>query len=188
MTTDKAEIRELMKKKRAGMSGLEVIAYSRIIENRLLDEAFFKEADCILAYVDCKNEVSTRAIINAAFDMGKRVAVPKVSGKEMGFYYIKSFADLKKGYQGIYEPEFADDTNLCSEKNALCIVPGVAFDRQFNRIGYGGGFYDRFFAETPEVLKCALCFDSQLVDRIDTDPFDKRVDIIITPSEVLKKN
>lgn len=183
---NKSEIRNEMKMRRAKMSEMEVIAFSRIIENRLFQEDFFKNADCIFAYIDCKNEVSTRAIINAAFDAGKRVAVPKVSGKEMDFFYISSFKDLKKGYQGIYEPEHADADCLASDKRALCIVPGVAFDKNRNRIGYGGGFYDRYFDKNPDLIKCALCFDSQITDEIETDFYDKKVDIIITPSAIYR--
>ncbi|MCQ2496084.1 MAG: 5-formyltetrahydrofolate cyclo-ligase [Lachnospiraceae bacterium] len=183
---NKQEIRKEIKAKRSMMGELEVVAYSKIIENRLLAEKVFQDAECIFAYIDCKNEVSTRNIISAALKQGKRVAVPKVMGADMGFYYIKSFGDLKKGYAGIYEPEVANESNYAKDTKGLCIVPGVAFDKDMNRIGYGGGFYDKFFDAYPEMYRCALGFDFQIVDKIDTESFDQKMDMIVTPSGILK--
>ncbi|MCI5734224.1 MAG: 5-formyltetrahydrofolate cyclo-ligase, partial [Tenericutes bacterium] len=111
------------------------------------------------------------------FLQNKRVAVPKIENNNMNFYYIKSLEELKSGYFGILEPV---SNNLVTDfSNCVCITPGICFDLNGNRIGYGKGFYDKFFNEV-DIYKIGLCYKKCLVRKIGVNNFDKRVEKVIT--------
>ena len=95
----------------------------------------------------------------------------------MNFYYIKSLEELKSGYFGILEPVSNDLVTDFS--NCVCITPGICFDLNGNRIGYGKGFYDKFFNEV-DIYKIGLCYKKCLVRKIDANKFDKTVEKVIT--------
>ena len=101
----------------------------------------YEAASCVYCYVDYNHEVQTWPIMEQAIKDGKRVAVPRVDGTAMDFYYIASREDLEAGYFGIMEPKHG--LPMAEERDALFLMPGVAFDRAHHRVGYGGGFYDR---------------------------------------------
>lgn len=112
--------------------------------------------------------------------MGKKVAVPKVIVDNfMKFYYIDSLKSLTPGAYGILEPEAYPQREACKE-HALVILPGVAFDRQGNRIGYGKGFYDNYLSTHPQYHRIGLAFSAQCVDFIPADCHDIRVEAVIT--------
>lgn len=139
---------------------------SDIIKNKiLLNDRIIKTND-ILIYSSYKSEVDTTYIIESLLD-NKNIYCPKVCGDEIVFYKINSLSDLKAGYQGILEP---DVTNLAifsdNIENAVCITPGCCFDISKNRLGYGKGFYDRFFNVHPNVYRIGICFKSQVYDDI----------------------
>ena len=154
---------------------------SRKIQDCVLTHPFFLESNNIYCYVDYRNEVGTKSIIRKAWELGKRVAVPKIEGEDMKFYYISDFSDLKEGYRGILEPESNFPAN---DTYALVIMPGVAFDRSRNRIGYGKGFYDKFMDKHPEYHTIALAFESQMLDAIDAEKFDYRPEVLITEEKL----
>ena len=132
-----------------------------------------------------KETVETKSIIRKAWELGKRVAVPKIEGEDMKFYYISDFSDLKEGYRGILEPEnnfYAKDTH------ALVIMPGVAFDRNRNRIGYGKGFYDKFMDKHPAYHTIALAFECQMLDAIDAEKLDYRPEVLITEEKLYNEH
>lgn len=173
----KKDIRTRILQKRRQMSLEEWGRKSTDIFKKLISSPLFLEADEIYCYVDYRFEVGTRQIIKKALELQKKVAVPKVQGTEMEFYYIDCFAQLQKGYAGILEPvtdRKAEGTSV------LVIVPGSAFDRARNRIGYGAGFYDRYLRQHENYRTIALAFESQIVDTIPADPYDIRPDEIIT--------
>lgn len=143
----------------------------------------FRKADFIAFYVSLAEEVDTRRLIDRAFRLGKRVAVPKCSLKKrrLEFYEIKSRKELKKGVLGIPEPK-ADPTRRVRPRQLDCVlVPGVAFDKHQNRLGRGAGFYDRFLKRVPKhTSKVGLGFSFQIVPRIPTETHDVRLDAVIT--------
>lgn len=159
---------------------------SDIAEKVLHSDAFQKSGE-VLIYCSYKSEVDTHGIIKASLEQGKKVFCPLVDGKEMNFFRIEKFGDLRKGFRDIYEPEncFENNWNFlhrCGEKS-LMIMPGVVFDKSGNRIGYGGGFYDRFLERyRKETVSIALAFDKQIVDKITADAYDIRPDYIFTES------
>jgi 5-formyltetrahydrofolate cyclo-ligase len=108
---------------------------------------------------------------------GKKVAVPKCYGDEMRFIYLDDLSKVEKGYCGIPEP-IADEP-VANDQTALVLMPGLAFDPEGHRIGYGGGFYDKFLAAEPEHPTLALCYDFQMLPKLETEEFDIPVDCVL---------
>ena len=150
---------------------------SHCIYENVVTHPFFLECDAIYCYVDYRHEVGTRTIIEHAWKLGKKIAVPKVNGDEMDFYYIQSFEDLQEGFKGILEPK---QTHHADDENVLLIMPGAAFDAKCNRIGYGKGYYDKYLQVHPNVKTIAIAFELQMVETIPVEAYDICPDIIIT--------
>lgn len=149
---------------------------SHKLTRQFLAHPLYLQAKSIYAYLSYNQEVRTEMLISAALEDGKRVAVPKVFGEEMRFLWIDEDSPIAVGYKGIPEPvegEIADDPD------ALVLMPGLAFDPFGRRMGYGGGFYDRFLAKEPHPT-IALCYDFQLLDALPTEEHDIPVDAVLT--------
>lgn len=174
---EKKALRREIAVRRKEASDQEIHEKSRAIWERFLALPEYEKASCVYAYMDCKHEVETRALIEAMWSHGKRVAVPRVEGADMCFYYITSFAELEDGYFGIQEPK---PLHPAEEEQALLIVPGVAFDEQCHRVGYGGGFYDRFQEAHPHFQRIALAFEFQVFPEVPFEDFDRKPEKIIT--------
>lgn len=149
---------------------------------RLFSTPEWKQAETILTYISYNREMSTFPLIDQAFSEGKRVAAPRVDGKEMEFYFFSSFEELVKSEMNILEP-LPNDQKV--PEDALMIMPGVAFDEKKNRIGYGGGFYDRYLTDHPEHKKIALAYEFQILEEFETERFDIRPDMILTESRII---
>ena len=163
---------------------------SKIILGKLYDLSCYKKAKKILTYVSTGSEADTRELIIKAVSDKKNVYVPRVYGKEMKFHKIISLDELCPGYYGILEPdihceEWKNEVDIVDGTD-LCVMPGLAFDNNFNRIGYGGGFYDRFLSKYPGVVKAAICYEFQMVDSILSEDTDIKPDWIVTDMEVRK--
>ncbi len=148
-----------------------------------------QKAKNISVYVDFRNEVKTDQIIRYFLTAGKNVMVPISipSTKEMLFsQIIDPENDLIPGNYGILEPK-QDATRIINPNNLdLILVPGVAFDPHGYRIGYGGGYYDRFFSkQTKKIPSIALAFDLQIVEQLPKEPFDHPVDYILTETRII---
>ena len=156
-----------------------------MICNQVLTHPFFLNADTVYCYVDYRAEVATASIIKKAWECGKKVAVPRVEGDELRFYYIQSFSDLVEGYKGILEPR---EIHPADAQTALVLVPGVAFDRECKRIGYGKGFYDRFLSAHTHYRTMALAFELQIVDKIPADEHDICPQIVVTEENYYVRN
>ena len=197
---DKKELRKIKMHERDSLSRDEAQALSDIITEKILSLKEYKEADTILTYVSCRSEVITDNLILAALNDGKKVGVPKVESDIMNFYYINSLDELKAGYFGVREPVVSQNTSVSLSDNngtvkppvsdpsgCLMIVPGLAFDKDLNRIGYGKGFYDKYFQshmDTP-FTKCGIAFDIQLCEKIEADPYDQPLDMLVTENSVI---
>ena len=151
----------------------------------------YQAAREVLVYMDYRSEVMTTGLVEELLaDTSKKVFAPKVEGMHIRFYEIKSLDELKKGYQGMREPEenpekrFTPD--MAARLEAVVLVPGAAFDRQRGRIGYGKGFYDRFFSDYGEVYGIALSFSCQIAKEIPMEPHDRRPDIIVTENGIIR--
>ena len=147
------------------------------IFNKIVNLEEYKQSDLILTYISLKEEVDTIKLIKYSLEEGKKVAAPKCEGNYIVFYYIRSIEALVEGSFGILEPE--TNQKVTDFTNSICIVPGVAFDKQNNRIGYGRGFYDRFLKNYTGI-KIGLTYKECICDKIDADENDVKLDEIIT--------
>jgi 5-formyltetrahydrofolate cyclo-ligase len=151
-------------------------AYSLKIAQRIRESQIYKEEQLIYCYSAFRSEVETAAFLNQALTDDKTVALPKVEGDAMVFYAITDKSQLKSGAFGILEP----DGGAVIEEPGLMLLPGLAFDKAGHRMGYGGGFYDRYLADHAMNCKLALAFEGQIVPTVATQPHDQRVDGIVT--------
>lgn len=166
---EKKDIRRQIAAARRALTESELTEKSLRICNTILALDVFREAKSVYVYMDCKGEVSMRPLIEAAWQLGKTVAAPKVHGDEMTYYEISSYDDVQPGYYDIPEP--VTGRAACDE-HALLIVPGVGFDADRHRCGYGKGFYDRYLAAHPEHTTVAAAFEFQMVDEVPVNEFD----------------
>ena len=181
---DKQSIRRQVYEARKKASDEQIHRDSMVILQKLLKEERYRSSGTVFAYIDCRPEVETRDFIRSCWQSGRKVAVPRVAGKAMNFYYISSFDELKRGSMNIPEPD--GQAALCADdqEDALILMPGVAFDRERNRIGYGGGYYDRYLALHPAHPTIAAAFSFQLFDHIPSHPFDRKTDRLITEKDI----
>lgn len=174
---DKKALRRQIGEKKSAMTADEIERRSAILAERLFATAQYRRAGAVYAYLSFNQEVRTRPIIEHAWASGKRVAVPKVVGDEMTFIWLERFDDLAVSGFGVPEP--AGDGPVAADESALVLMPGLVFDPQGHRVGYGGGYYDRYLARHPGHVKVALCFDFQLIGHIEPDPHDIPADLVI---------
>lgn len=174
----KALRREIGAKKRA-LTPEQIETRSATLANRLYRTPQYRDCKSLYAYLSFNQEVRTNPIIEQAWADGKRVAVPKVVGDGMVFIWIESFDNLApQGAFHIMEP--VENGPVASDKSALILMPGLAFDPAGHRVGYGGGYYDRYLAAQPCHPTVALCYDFQLFDHLEVDEYDVPVDRVIT--------
>ena len=185
MSSD-ADIRELKKslrnriiEKRNLIDEAEREKKSRKIYEKLCKNTVFCNAETIFFFAGYGSEVKTLFMIEDMLKSGKSIALPRVISKtEMRFFKIDSLENLIDGYKGIPEPE-----EKCPEieESDLILMPGVAFDTDRNRIGYGRGYYDRFISESARTVRTiAICFDEQIVEKVPVNENDLRPELIIT--------
>lgn len=161
----------------------EIKKKSHIIAEILYNLDEFTEASSVFIYVNYNQEVETISIIKKCLELGKNVFVPKVHGDVILFHQIKNIEkDLTLGAYGILEPS---NEQVDYSHSGLLIMPGVAFDREHHRIGYGGGFYDKYLEAANQHHKVALAYGFQVLDMIDTNNQDIKVDCIITENGIL---
>ena len=173
----KPELRSIIRSRKQSMTPEEIEAKSRILTKMFLETEAYRNAATLYGYLNYNQEVCTGDILRQALKDGKRVAIPKCCGKQMLFRYVTDLNRVR--YRSFGLPEPYDDEPLAQDPTALVLMPGLAFDRQGHRIGYGGGYYDRFLELEPEHPTVALCFDFQLLDHLQTDPFDIPVDLVL---------
>ena len=174
---DKKELRSYIRQRKREMTEAQIEAASLRLGELFLKTEQYRDAQTIYGYLPYNQEVRTVPMLERALADGKQVAVPKVCGEDMKFIYLTDLNQVEKGYAGIPEP-IADEP-VANDPNALVLMPGLAFDKEGHRIGYGGGFYDKFLAAEPEHPTVALCYDFQMVDQIPTDDYDIPVDCVL---------
>lgn len=173
----KKEIRNYILEKRNALSREEWAEKSVDVLGKLMHHPLYQSAETVYCYVSHQNEADTWPLLAYSIALGKKVAVPKVSGGEMEFFYIESLEELESGFRGIFEPVTSQKAN---DEGALMIMPVVAFDTENHRLGYGGGYYDRYLEKHSGHTKIGIAFDFQQVETIPAEAFDINPDIIIT--------
>lgn len=174
---NKQELRRTIRERKRAMTEEEIVERSNALAEKFYNTPAYQAASTIYGYLPYNQEVRTIPMLQRALDEGKRVAVPKVYGEEMRFIYLEDLTQVSKGYAGIPEP--IADAPVADDKRALVLMPGLAFDPQGHRIGYGGGFYDRFLAREPHHPTLALCYEFQMQAHLDTEEFDIPVDTVL---------
>lgn len=162
------------------------------VRSRIQDQAWFLNNRMLIAFVSFGSEVDTIGILESALSLGQAVYVPKVLGQEMEFFRITGLHELKRSRFGIPEPDEKAAPLLTGEKlaesaaYARMLVPGVAFDLQGNRIGYGKGFYDKYlhrqsaaFGRDALPPLYGICYGLQLLPHVPADERDFRLDGVI---------
>ncbi len=178
---EKKSIRARIIGMRDGLSPVEIDKKSYSIAEKLYSDYRLKKAETIFIFTSFGSEVDTHRIIEKLLSTGRSVCIPKIMRKHlMAAVRIGSLEELRPNKFGILEP--VEGEKVDPQEIDLIVVPGVAFDRRGYRIGYGGGFYDAFMSKIPGVDKIALAYDLQLIDRIDNEGWDIRVDTLITES------
>ena len=173
---DKKALRALVRRKRSELSRAELLRRSDALAREFVNSDVYRRASTLYAYLSISGEVSTAPILRQARLDGKTVAVPRVTEGELRFIRLEENPPIAPGYRGIPEPVGGEEIR---EPNALVLTPGVAFTPGGGRMGYGGGFYDRFFALEPGHPRVGLCFGFQIFPSLPTEPHDITVDQVI---------
>ncbi len=184
MEKSKKEIRAEVKKRRAEAQAEKLHTDSQKIIESFTRLPQYRKAELLLAYVDAKREVETRPLMQRAWKDGKRVAAPRVDGDGiMHYYFLQSPEDLEPGSFEILEPK--KSCPLCETEEGLLLMPGVAFDESRHRIGYGGGYYDRYLMAHPGLVHIALAFEFQIFPKVPFEKHDILPELIVTETRIL---
>lgn len=174
---DKKELRKKIREQKRAMTSERIEEASRKLGELFRATELYRNAKTVYGYLPYNQEVRTGPMLEQALADGKRVAVPKVYGDEMKFIYLTDLTQVAEGYAGIPEP--VADGPVADDPTALVLMPGLAFDKEGHRIGYGGGFYDKFLAQEPNHPTIALCYDFQMLGQLPTEEFDIPVDCVL---------
>lgn len=179
---DKKSLRKEMLEKRNSIPKEVRHKKSLVIKEKLLSDPDYKACESLFCYLSFRSETETEEIITAALYEGKTVALPYMTEKkgEMVFVKISSLADLVKNSFGIYEPVPKEENIVFPTDKTVIIVPGAVFSKDGGRIGYGGGYYDRYLSRFKSMCTIGIGFREQLCDKIPADKYDIGLDKIIT--------
>ncbi|MHB8909514.1 MAG: 5-formyltetrahydrofolate cyclo-ligase [Syntrophales bacterium] len=183
----KAEIRQAVLRARNAMTREEIEAGSRVIVQRLSDLEEIRRASTLMVYLAFGSEVLTDDLIRWGWEAGKRIVVPLChpESRELTACRIEGFDELTSGHYGIREPNAGLIRPVPRGEIGAVVVPAVAFDRRGYRVGYGGGYYDRFLPEARQAARIGAAFARQIVRGVPTDPHDVTVDRIVTEAEII---
>jgi 5-formyltetrahydrofolate cyclo-ligase len=183
----KQQLRKQILQKRNTLTRKEVLEKSMKIQHHLMNFSWYQEAMCILFYVSFHNEVHTHEMIQESLKNGKHVVVPKTDcqNKELILSTLSCWDDLCSGSYSILEPRDDCIKKVPLTSIDLCIIPGVVFDSQGNRIGHGGGYYDRLFQMNSQAHRLGLAYELQIVPSIPIEAHDIKVEKIITEKRII---
>ncbi len=174
---DKKALRREIREKKQAMTQEDIISRSQDLMEQFVNTAVYRNAKTVYGYLPYNQEVRTVPMLEQAIRDGKKVAVPKIYGDAMRFIYLDDLSQVEKNAMGIPEP--VADGPVADDQTALVLMPGLAFTKQGDRMGYGGGFYDRFLAEEPNHYTLALCYDFQMLESLPTEEYDIPVDAVL---------
>ncbi|MGH7917066.1 MAG: 5-formyltetrahydrofolate cyclo-ligase [Candidatus Binataceae bacterium] len=187
MAEAKKYVRRIVGEARRALSHERVAAFSATIQLRVLALACYRECDCVVLYSSAHNEVLTERIFTDALRDGRAICFPRlVSGNSnLSLVRVSDPAELRPGAFGVLEPAGAELMPPDKLGRAFICVPGVAFTREGQRLGRGGGHYDRLLADVaPQAVTAGLAYSFQVLDQLPEAPHDRRLGLIITESAV----
>ncbi len=185
---EKQEIRTYYKKLRDEMTPEECARLSAKICSNLMEDEIFRGAEYLYAYYPLGKEADVRAAAREALARGTHVAFPKVFGDQMRFFEVSGFDRMEEGSFGIMEPggeRPADWRN----RHLLVLVPGIAFDNSGCRIGFGRGYYDRYFADadgSANVTLAGIGYGAQIADNLPEEAQDRKIQYLVTEEAVFR--
>jgi len=185
----KATIRKLIIQKRKALSNLKQNEKSLVIAQRLLDMGEFKTSKAVFCFLSTAHEVKTEEIILKAFRLGKDVLIPLLNPQEGDMQVVRISRDTRFviGKYGVREPSLETREVVSSACIDFVIAPGLAFDIFGNRIGYGGGHYDKLFKNiSNDVTRVAVGYDFQIIESVPHSDFDESVHFIVTETKTLR--
>ena len=185
----KATIRKSIILKRKALSNLKQNEKSLIVTRRLLDMGEFKTSKAVFCFLSTAHEVKTEEIILKAFRLGKDVLVPLLNPQEGDMQVVRISRDTRFviGKYGVREPSLKTREVVSSACIDFVIAPGLAFDIFGNRIGYGGGHYDKLFKNiSNDVTRVAVGYDFQIIESVPHSDFDESVHFIVTETKTLR--
>ncbi len=180
---EKRAIRRDMRQERLSLPADIKRSLDIAITGNLLDSDILTGMKSIYCFYSTEEEPDTTELMQSLLISGRKVACPRVEKGEINFYYINALTDCCPGFRGICEP--VKGCAKAEDKDALVILPGLAFSLKGGRIGYGGGYYDRFLAREPAHSTVALAYAFQVLDSLPCNDDDVRVEYIITPDNVI---
>lgn len=179
----KVSLRDRLLRQRQGLAADECLRLSLLAQQQLIATAAFAAAGKIALYSAIRNEVLTERLFVAAQEAGKQTVYPRMCGDHLEFVRVEALSELVPGRMGVLEPLNGPELDL-SELD-LMVLPGVGFDLQGHRLGYGRGFYDRLLGDLKQrPLLVGLAFEQQVVERLPRDPHDVHVDLLVTERRV----
>lgn len=181
-------MRKEILEKRSKLTEEEIREKSNIIKEKLMGLDKFKKSKFIFSFISFGDEVDTHNIIKEALNLGKRIGVP-ITVPEKRRLLVSELYDFDKelelGYYNILTPKKEYIREVDPKEIDMVLVPGVVFTPDGYRIGYGGGYYDRFFNKNDKLFKIGLCFDLQIAEKIPVDIYDIPVNCIITEKKII---
>lgn len=181
----KQALRKQMRAVRSALPESACDARSSLIVKRVLALPELERAKTVLAFASIRNEVRTKAIVDAAWSAGKRVALPRVVDDQLSLHVIDQSSKLIEGQFAVPEPDEAAPQIEPGEVDFV-LVPALAVDPRGYRIGYGGGYYDRLLPSLDLACSCAVVYHFQLVAEVPELPLDARVDLVVTDERVIR--
>jgi 5-formyltetrahydrofolate cyclo-ligase len=162
---------------------------SEIIAGKFFLTDYYTKSYNILAYYPFGSEIDTTLVILRALENKKRIILPRVFDRKLKLYFLEKIPEqLEKSKYGIMEPIPRCCRPAKIKDIDLAVIPGLGFDKNLNRLGYGGGFYDRILIHIPEeIIKIAFCFDIQVVEKIPVTEHDIKIDVLITESKIYSR-
>jgi 5-formyltetrahydrofolate cyclo-ligase len=185
VASEKKYFRKVLTESRKTLAEAFVVAVSEAVQERLMRSGFYCEATTVVLYAAKDNEVGTDAILDDALSSGRRVLLPKIIPElhELSLVHVGDRAELGRSTLGLLEPAGAEIVPVSELGQALICVPGVAFSLVGQRLGRGGGYYDRLLADAgPQAITAGLAYSFQVLNRLPESPHDRRLDVIVTES------
>ena len=181
MDNAKQQLRKKMLQLRDQLPSKEISEKSETISKKLFELSGIKDAKTIAFYISKGSEVDTIKMIEQARTKRKKILVP-VTNDEIELVEFTSFADLAQGQFGVLEPKTKIKSKCVPD---VIIIPGLAFDLDLHRLGYGKGYYDRVLKKLSS-FRVGLCYDFQLIDTIPKHEYDERVNCVVSESRILQ--
>jgi len=184
---EKKYLRQILTESRTRLLWERAAALSKLVQERLLDSDFYRSSRCIVLYAEKDNEVATEQIFGDALASGRPVLFPRMipEYRDLALVRVRSRDELRPGTFGLLEPAGSEIVPPAKLGRALICVPGVAFSLEGQRLGRGGGYYDRLLAATsPQAVTAGLAYLFQVLDRLPESPDDRRLQLIVTESGV----